>query len=120
VFVSPLDAVCVRPTRAGDHAIEIAELRIDPLDLQAYVDGRSADLTPTQFRLLYTLAFEQDRAFTRNELLQRLWGRRETHRDRIVDVYVRKLRQKIDAHASAHTFVQTHRGVAYKLEAVPK
>jgi DNA-binding response OmpR family regulator len=100
--------------------IEIEELRIDPREVQAYVNGESAGLTPTEFRLLYALALEGGRVVTRDELLQRIWGRRETHRDRTVDVFVRKLREKIDKRADKHTFVQTRYGVGYKLEAQPK
>ena len=100
--------------------IEIEELRVDPREVQAYVDGKSAELTPTEFRLLYQLALDQGRVATRDELLQKLWGRRESHRDRTVDVFVRRLREKIDQRASRHTFIQTRYGVGYKLEAVPK
>jgi DNA-binding response OmpR family regulator len=100
--------------------IEIEELRIDPLNVQAYLDGESAQLTPTEFRLLYALALERGRVVSRDELLQKLWGRREGHRDRTVDVFVRKLRDKIDRKASRHTFIQTRYGVGYKLEAEPK
>jgi two-component system OmpR family response regulator/two-component system alkaline phosphatase synthesis response regulator PhoP len=103
----------------GD-AIELEELRIEPREVQAYVDGESAELTPTEFKLLYTLAQEPGRVATRDELLQKIWGRRETHRDRTVDVFVGRLRDKIDRRASKHTFVQTRYGVGYKLEAVPK
>ena len=88
--------------------------------MQAYVDGASAELTPTEFRLLYQLALEGGRVATRDELLQKLWGRRESHRDRTVDVFVRRLREKIDKRASQHTFIQTRYGVGYKLEAIPK
>ena len=111
----------VRPqeTPRGE-AIEVEELRIDPREVQAYVGGQSADLTPTEFRLLYALALEQGRVVTRDELLQRLWGRRETHRDRTVDVFVKKLREKLDKHASKHTFIQTRYGVGYKFEPVEK
>jgi DNA-binding response OmpR family regulator len=105
--------------RRGD-GIEIEELRLDPDNVQAYVDGESAELTPTEFRLLYTLAREQGRVLTRDELLQRIWGRRATHRDRTVDVFVRKLREKIDRPAPRHTFIQTRYGVGYKLEAESK
>jgi DNA-binding response OmpR family regulator len=100
--------------------IEIEELRIDPREVQAYIDGESAELTPTEFRLLYQLALERGRVSTRDELLQKLWGRRESHRDRTVDVFVRRLREKVDRRASRHTFIQTRYGVGYKLEAVPK
>jgi DNA-binding response OmpR family regulator len=91
--------------------IEVEELTIDPREVQAFVDGR---------RLLYTLALERGRVVTRDELLQRVWGRRETHRDRTVDVFVRRLRQKIDRIAPRHSFIQTRFGVGYKLEALAK
>src|SRR4051794_31582580 len=100
--------------------IEIEELRIDPREVQAFVDGNNAELTPTEFRLLYQLALDTGRVTTRDELLQKLWGRRESHRDRTVDVFVRRLRDKIDKPASRHTFIQTRYGVGYKLEPVPK
>ena len=100
--------------------IEIEELRIDPLEVQAYVDDESAELTPTEFRLLYQLALDRGRVVTRDELLQKLWGRRESHRDRTVDVFVRRLREKVDRQASTHTFIQTRYGVGYRLEPVPK
>jgi DNA-binding response OmpR family regulator len=98
----------------------IEELRIDPRSVQAYVDGENAGLTPTEFRLLYTLALDRGRVAGRDELLQRIWGRRATHRDRTVDVCVRRLREKIDRPASRHTFIQTRYGVGYKLEPIPK
>jgi DNA-binding response OmpR family regulator len=111
--------VRVQEERRGD-PIELEELRIDPLNVQAYVHGKSAELTPTEFRLLHALALEPGRVVSRDELLQKVWGRRFTRRDRTVDVFVRKLRDKIDARAPEHTFIQTRYGVGYKLEAIPK
>jgi DNA-binding response OmpR family regulator len=111
--------VRAQPEERGD-AIEIEELRIDPREVQAYVDGQSTELTPTEFRLLYALALDRGRVTTRDELLQKIWGRRETHRDRTVDVFVRRLRDKIDRIAPRHTFIQTRYGVGYKLEPVEK
>ena len=123
-LVARVGAVARRGTRPQEprrgEEIVIEELRLDPRNVQAYVEGRSAELTPTEFRLLYTLALDQGRVLTRDELLQRVWGRRATHRDRTVDVFVRKLREKIDSRASRHTFLQTRYGVGYKLEASPK
>jgi two-component system alkaline phosphatase synthesis response regulator PhoP len=111
----------VRPPEATrGEPIELEELRIDPREVQAYVDGESAGLTPTEFRLLYQLALDRGRVVTRDELLQKLWGRRESRRDRTVDVFVRRLRDKIDARAPRHTFIQTRYGVGYKLEPEPK
>jgi two-component system alkaline phosphatase synthesis response regulator PhoP len=111
--------VRAQPEERGE-AIEIEELRIDPREVQAYVDGESAELTPTEFRLLYALALDRGRVTTRDELLQKIWGRRETHRDRTVDVFVRRLRDKIDRIAPRHTFIQTRYGVGYKLEPLQK
>jgi DNA-binding response OmpR family regulator len=103
----------------GD-AIEIEEQRIDPSVVQAFVGQESLDLTPTEFRLLHMLASERGRVVTRDELLQTLWGRRHTYRDRTVDVFVRKLREKIDRRAARHTFIQTRYGVGYRFEPTPK
>ena len=123
-LVARVGAVARRGTRAQEprrgEEIVIEELRLDPRNVQAYVDGASADLTPTEFRLIYALALEEGRVLTRDELLQRVWGRRATHRDRTVDVFVRKLREKVDARASQHTFLQTRYGVGYKLDPVLK
>jgi DNA-binding response OmpR family regulator len=123
-LVARVRAAARRGVRAQEPArgepIEVEELRIDPANVQAYVNGKSAELTPTEFRLLYALGLERGRVVTRDELLQKVWGRRETHRDRTVDVCVRKLRQKIDQRAVDHTFIQTRFGVGYKLDPVAK
>src|SRR2546430_1111654 len=123
-LVARVRAAARRGVRAQEpargEALEIEELRIDPANVQAYVDGEDAELTPTEFRLLYALGLERGRVVTRDELLQKVWGRRETHRDRTVDVFVRRLRQKVDRASSQHSFIQTRFGVGYKLEPEPK
>jgi two-component system alkaline phosphatase synthesis response regulator PhoP len=117
-------AAARRGVRAQDprrgEPIEIEELRLDPANVEAYVDGEGAGLTPTEFRLLYALALEQGRVVGRDELLQKVWGRRATHRDRTVDVFVRKLREKIDERTPRHAFLHTRYGVGYKLEPLAK
>jgi DNA-binding response OmpR family regulator len=123
-LVARVKAAARRGTRAQEtergEPIEVEELLIDPRNVQAYVAGESCELTPTEFRLLYALALEQGRVVTRDELLQKIWGRRQTRRDRTVDVFVRKLREKIDRRAATHSFIQTRYGVGYKLEPLPK
>jgi DNA-binding response OmpR family regulator len=101
---------------ATAEVIEFDGLRIDPVSVEAYLDGQSAHLTPTEFRLLYALAAESPRVVSREELLQKIWGRRLTRRDRTVDVFVRKLREKIDARSERYAFLHTRYGVGYKLE----
>ena len=123
-LVARVRAAARRGTRAqgeerGD-PIEADGLRIDPLNVQAYVEGKSLELTPTEFRLLYALALERGRVVTRDELLQKIWGRRQTRRDRTVDVFVRKLRDKLETQDPPFTYIQTRYGVGYKFEPVPK
>ena len=104
-LVARVRAAARRGVRAQEEhrgePIEIEELVVDPRNVQAFVDGENCELTPTEFRLLYALALEQGRVVTRDELLQRIWGRRQTRRDRTVDVFVRKLRDKVDRRAAA-------------------
>jgi DNA-binding response OmpR family regulator len=123
-LVARVKAAARRGTRAErierGEPIDIEELHINPREVQAYVGGENVGLTPTEFRLLYVLALDRGRVVTRDELLQRIWGRREGHRDRTVDVFVRKLRDKVDRRAPRHTFIQTRYGVGYSLEPVPK
>jgi two-component system, OmpR family, response regulator VicR len=107
------------PRDRGD-VLHFEELLIDPRNVQAYIDGMSVGLTPTEFKLLHALGLSAGQVVTRDELMQRIWGRRHRYRDRTVDVFVRKLREKIDRRASRHTFIQTRYGVGYKLEAVSK
>ncbi len=123
-LVARVRAAARRGARAQEaergEPIQVGELLVDPRNVQAYVAGVSCELTPTEFRLLYALALEQGRVVTRDELLQRVWGRPAGFRDRTVDVYVRRLREKVDRRSAAHTFIQTRYGVGYKLEAVPR
>jgi DNA-binding response OmpR family regulator len=119
VRVAARRGVRAQDARRGE-PLEIEELLIDPRSFQAFVDGQSVELTPTEFRLLYALALDRGRVLTRDELLQRIWGRRLTRRDRTVDVFVRKLREKIDVRSPRHSFLHTRYGVGYKLEPLPK
>jgi DNA-binding response OmpR family regulator len=72
-LVARVQAASRRGARSAEvqrgEAIELEELRIDPREVQAYVAGESAELTPTEFKLLYTLALEPGRVATRGELL---------------------------------------------------
>ena len=81
---------------AGSETIEAEGLVIDPDLHAAILEGMDVGLTPTEFRLLYVLAGERGRALCRDQLQQRVWGIPHRHRDRTVDVCVRKLRDKID------------------------
>lgn len=99
-------------------------LRIDPDLHMAFVrtcahDPESAwadaQLTPTEFRLLLTLARQSGSVMSRDELQQRVWSTPHRHRDRTVDACIRRLREKIDHRSPTHEYVQTHYGVGYRL-----
>jgi DNA-binding response OmpR family regulator len=79
------------------------------------VDGRPVALTPHEYALLEALMSAPGRSFTRDELLQRLYPQGDAVViDRVVDVHIGKLRQKIEADPSAPRHIQTVRGIGYK------
>jgi len=123
-LVARVEAVLRRagmgPAAAGAATLTAGDLVIDPNLHAALLEGDDVGLTPTEFRLLYVLAGERGRALTRDQLQQRVWGIPHRHRDRTVDVCVRKLRDKIDRRPGAYTYIQTHYGVGYRFDAVPK
>jgi DNA-binding response OmpR family regulator len=91
-------------------------------DLQMDVDkhivtiaGRSVSLTATEYKLLYALMVSPGRLFSREELLQRLYARGEAVVDRVVDVHIGKLRQKIESDPSKPRRILTVRGFGYRL-----
>ena len=108
------------PEAARPVKIDVPGLMIDPDLHQAILDGEDAGLTRTEFRLLYVLASETGRALSRDQLQQRVWGMPYRHRDRTVDVCVRKIRQKLDRRSSTHTYIQTHYSVGYRFEPMEK
>ena len=106
----------IRPAedRRGD-AIEIEELRIDPREVQAFVDGKNASLTPTEFKLLYTLALDRGRVVTRDELLRNVWGYQNVPLTRSVDNLVARLRWKIEPDPDNPRYIHTVYGDGYRL-----
>jgi DNA-binding response OmpR family regulator len=110
----------IAPAQAETARIEAPGLVIDPDRHQALLDGADAGLTPMEFRLLYVLAAAQGKALTRDRIQQRVWGTPYRHRDRTVDVCVRKLREKIDRRSPTHAYIHTHQGVGYRFEAISK
>ncbi len=89
------------------------EITLDPDSFVAHVGGQRVELTSTEFRILRILAERKGRVFTRDELLDRLWGNEKTVLDRTVDVHVKNLRLKL---GEAARFVRSIRGVGYKIE----
>ncbi|WP_205699082.1 response regulator transcription factor [Conexibacter sp. SYSU D00693] len=100
------------PIKAG-----MLEIRSDRF--QAFVDGRSVDLTRREFELIELLASAEGRVLEREEIYQRVWGYAMARGDRSVDVFVRKLRQKLDKASPGWRYIHTHFGVGYRFSAEP-
>ena len=109
-------ALLRRRTVAPPHAptIEAGNLAIDPARRQARVDGRDVDLTAHEFDLLYVLASNRGIVFSREALIQRVWGG-DTHiTERSVDTLIKRLRRKIEEDAGAPKLLLTVWGSGYK------
>ncbi len=90
---------------------------IDPEQVQAFVDGRPVGFTPREFEVLYALARAEGKPVPRERVYREVWGYEMIRGDRSVDVFVRKVRQKLAAARPDRSYVQTHYGVGYRFEA---
>ena len=93
------------------------EIRAD--QFQAYVSGESLDLTRREFELLQLLAEAEGQVLEREAIYQRVWGYAMAHGDRSVDVFVRKLRQKLEKRSPGWSYIHTHFGVGYRFDPEP-
>ncbi|MCG8353207.1 MAG: response regulator transcription factor [Chloroflexales bacterium] len=103
------------PERRSERPVlQFDRLVIDPERREVLLNGSLVELTPREFDLLYTLARYPGRVFTREELLERVWGRDFAGIDRVVDVHVGTMRRKLEDDPANADLVQTVRGVGYK------
>ena len=100
------------PVRAGE-----VEIRAD--QFQAFVAGASIDLTRREFELISLLAGAEGRVLEREEIYERVWGYAMARGDRSVDVFVRKLRQKLERASPSWRYIHTHFGVGYRFDPEP-
>jgi DNA-binding response OmpR family regulator len=122
-LMARLEAV-LRRRRAGHAPIEedtitAGELSIRPDRFDAYADGNAASLSRKEYELLYQLAAAGGRVLEREDVYQRVWGYTMARGDRSVDVFVRKLRQKLEQVSPDWRYVHTHFGVGYRFAAEP-
>jgi len=95
----------------------IGELEVRADQFQAYVAGRSVDLTRREFELLQILSDSAGSVLERDEIYRRVWGYEMAHGDRSVDVFVRKLRSKIQRRSPGWSYIHTHFGIGYRFDA---
>jgi DNA-binding response OmpR family regulator len=98
----------------GEETIERDGLRIDLARRDVHVGDRLVQLTYVEFELLRALAASPGRVFSREMLLQALWGGADYREPRTIDVHVRHLREKLERDPSEPEFILTVRGVGYR------
>jgi DNA-binding response OmpR family regulator len=118
--IARVEAVVRRRKRASgsgeQRPVVAGELEIRTDQFQAFVGGQTVDLTRREFELLHLLAEARGQVMQREEIYQRVWGYAMAHGDRSVDVFVRKLRQKLEAVSPRWVYIHTHFGIGYRFQ----
>ena len=92
----------------------VDDLELRPSEYQVLIDGVRAGLTIREFQILQVLVQRRDRVVQRAEVYAQVWGGQIPHRDRSVDVFVRKLRRKLAVVSPDVSYIHTHFGVGYR------
>ena len=98
---------------ATEEVIEVQGLRLDPVSHRVSVNEQVLDLGPTEFRLLHFFMTHPERVYSREQLLNNVWGTNVYVEDRTVDVHIRRLRKAISL-AGHDELIQTVRGSGYR------
>jgi DNA-binding response OmpR family regulator len=104
----------MQPDLAWRQAQTFGNLELRPDEMQALVAGARVGLTVREFQVLAVLAGREDRVMRRPEIYRLVWGGEMKHRDRAVDVFVRKVRTKLAAAAPSWVYIHTHFGIGYR------
>jgi DNA-binding response OmpR family regulator len=113
-LVARIHAVLRRPAEGeAGQRIAVGMLVIDTEKFEVTADGKRIELTATEFKILQLLASRPGRVFSRDQILDHLWGTEKAVVDRTIDVHIRNLREKLGPAAS---LIKNIRGVGYKLE----
>ncbi len=108
----------VQPTTASER-IEVGDLIIDKRRHEVVRQGARVDLTPLEFQILELLASEPGRAWSRNDLLDKVWSTEYEGYQRNIDPHINRLRKKLEIDPKEPRYVLTVRGVGYKLNEAP-
>jgi DNA-binding response OmpR family regulator len=115
-----VEAVVRRRKRAAERVetgpLVAAELEIRADQFQAFVRSQSVDLTRREFEVLQLLADAEGKVLQREEIYQAVWGYAMAHGDRSVDVFIRKVRQKLEKASPDWSYIHTHFGVGYRFD----
>jgi len=106
--------------RNDDGPVVAGGLEIRADQFQAFADGRSVDLTRREFEVIQLLAHAEGKVLQREEIYQQVWGYAMAHGDRSVDVFIRKVRQKLEGASPEWKYIHTHFGVGYRFDPEPR
>jgi DNA-binding response OmpR family regulator len=112
--VPPTDHASAQADRVDRQTLTFGNLELRPDEMQALVAGTRVGLTVREFQVLAVLADREDRVMRRAEVYRLVWGGEMKHRDRAVDVFVRKVRTKLAAAAPEWAYIHTHFGIGYR------
>jgi len=114
--VARVRALLRRNEQAGPQKSKLqrGDIMIDPMAHSVMVSGRTVELSALEFRLLHYLASHPGMVFSRDQLLDSVWGNDRTVTPRSVDVYIRRVREKIENQPQQPIYVQTVHGVGYR------
>jgi two-component system phosphate regulon response regulator PhoB len=96
-----------------DEPLEVEGLKLDPVSHRISVGDNSVDMGPTEFKLLHFFMTHPERVYSREQLLDHVWGTNVYVEDRTVDVHIRRLRKALADHGYDR-LIQTVRGVGYR------
>jgi len=102
------------PVAPPKSKVQRGEMVIDPSAHNVSVSGRDVELSALEFRLLYYLAQHPGMVFSRDQLLDTVWGNDRTVTPRSVDVYIRRIREKVEQKPQDPEYIQTIHGVGYR------
>lgn len=112
-LVARIKAVMRRAGSTDSEVIKSGDIELDAAAHRVIVNGREVHLGPTEYRLLKYLMTHADRVYSRNQLLDRVWGANVYVEERTVDVHVRRLRKALTEHG-VERYIQTVRGAGYR------
>lgn len=112
-LVSRIQAVLRRTKGEPGKTLSVDGLTLDPVSHRISAHDQPVDMGPTEYRLLEFFMTHQDRAYSRAQLLDQVWGGNVYVEDRTVDVHIRRLRKALEPHQFDH-LVQTVRGTGYR------
>jgi len=120
-LVARVKAVLRRQTRPVERqeVVEAQDLRLDARTQEVTVAGKPTELSTLEFKLLHFLASHPRRIFSREQLLDEVWGRDHFVTPRTVDVHIRRVREKIEVQPDRPQYIQTVRGAGYRFAAEP-